>query len=59
MIHRACPLCGSQSSVVKYPQNYNLDELKEEFFRRVDFSNQNFTIISLDREGWETDRGKV
>ena len=32
MIQRDCPLCGSKNSSVKYPQNYDLSELKEEFF---------------------------
>lgn len=32
MIHRDCPLCNSKNSVVKYAQNYNLSQLKEEFF---------------------------
>ena len=35
------------------------NELKEEFFRRLDFANRNFAVLSSDREGWETDRGKV
>jgi len=37
------------------PQN----ELKEEFLRRVDFSNKNFSEVATSREGWQTDRGKV
>lgn len=37
----------------------NRNELKEEFFKRVDFSNRNFTEISSGRSGWQTDRGKI
>ena len=35
------------------------NELKEEFFRRVDFANQSFTELRSGREGWRTDRGHV
>ncbi len=35
------------------------NELKEEFFRRIDFSNRNFTEITTGRSGWQTDRGKI
>lgn len=35
------------------------NELKDEFFRRVDFSNRNFTEITSGRSGWQTDRGKI
>ncbi len=35
------------------------NELKEEFFRRIDFSNQSFTELRSGREGWRTDRGHV
>ncbi len=35
------------------------NELKEEFFHRVDFSNQSFTELRSEREGWRTDRGHV
>ena len=35
------------------------NELKEEFFRRVDFANRNFATLTNDHEGWATDRGKV
>lgn len=35
------------------------NELKDEYFQRVDFCNQNFTEISSGRQGWQTDRGKV
>jgi GWxTD domain-containing protein len=35
------------------------NELKEEFFTRIDFANRNFTEIVSGRSGWQTDRGKV
>lgn len=35
------------------------NELKEEFFRRLDFANRNFAVLFSDREGWQTDRGEV
>jgi len=35
------------------------NEIKDEFYRRIDFCNQNFTVFMLDKEGWETDRGKI
>jgi GWxTD domain-containing protein len=35
------------------------NELRDEYFQRVDFCNQNFTEISSGRQGWQTDRGKV
>lgn len=35
------------------------NELKEEFFSRIDFCNRNFTEVSASRAGWETDRGKI
>lgn len=35
------------------------NELQEEFYRRVDFANNNFTINALDKEGWRTDRGNI
>jgi len=35
------------------------NELKLEFYRRVDFSNKNFTEISSRRPGWRTDRGRI
>ncbi len=35
------------------------NELKLEFYRRVDFSNKNFTEISSRRPGWQTDRGRI
>ncbi|NOY60805.1 MAG: GWxTD domain-containing protein, partial [Calditrichaeota bacterium] len=37
------------------PQN----ELKDEFLRRIDFANKNFSEVATSREGWQTDRGKV
>ncbi|NIA30270.1 MAG: GWxTD domain-containing protein [Actinobacteria bacterium] len=37
------------------PQN----ELRDEFFRRIDFANKNFSEVATSREGWQTDRGKV
>lgn len=39
--------------------NTQRNELKEEFFNRIDFSNQNFTEIASGRSGWQTDRGKI
>ncbi|MBD3383482.1 GWxTD domain-containing protein [candidate division KSB1 bacterium] len=36
-----------------------VNELKIEFFRRVDFANRNFTELVTGREGWKTDRGRV
>ena len=35
------------------------NELQVEFFRRVDFSNNYFTVNALDKEGWKTDRGNI
>jgi GWxTD domain-containing protein len=35
------------------------NELKDEFFRRLDFTNRNFVVFASEQEGWETDRGKV
>jgi len=35
----------------------NFNELKNEFYRRVDFANSRFSTRS--KEGWETDRGKI
>ena len=35
------------------------NELEQEFFRRVDFTNRNFTEITSGRSGWQTDRGKI
>ncbi|MBN1481381.1 GWxTD domain-containing protein [candidate division KSB1 bacterium] len=39
--------------------NTQRNELKEEFFHRVDFANRNFTEIVSGRSGWQTDRGKI
>jgi GWxTD domain-containing protein len=36
-----------------------VNELKIEFFRRVDFANKNFTQVSPNRPGWKTDRGRI
>jgi len=35
------------------------NELQEEFYRRVDFANNNFTVNALDKAGWQTDRGNI
>jgi GWxTD domain-containing protein len=35
------------------------NELREEFFIRIDFSNKNFSEVASNRAGWETDRGKI
>ena len=35
------------------------NELKEEFLRRVDFANRNFSEPISGLEGWQTDRGRV
>lgn len=35
------------------------NELQEEYYRRVDFVNQHFTVNSIDKEGWKTDRGGI
>ena len=35
------------------------NELQEEFYHRVDFANNNFTVNALDKEGWKTDRGNI
>jgi len=35
------------------------NELQEEFFRRVDFANRNFSEITSNHAGWQTDRGKI
>jgi len=35
------------------------NELLEEFYRRVNFSNSYFSVNVLDIEGWETDRGAI
>lgn len=35
------------------------NELMDEFYERVEFANYYFTINALDKDGWDTDRGKV
>jgi len=35
------------------------NELQEEFYRRIDFANNYFTVNALDKEGWKTDRGGI
>jgi GWxTD domain-containing protein len=35
------------------------NELKNEFFRRIDFSNRNFSVMAPMIAGWKTDRGNV
>lgn len=35
------------------------NELKEEFYRRVEFTLRNFSTTANDKPGWETDRGKI
>lgn len=35
------------------------NELREEFFIRIDFANKNFSEVASGRAGWETDRGKI
>ena len=35
------------------------NELRSEFFNRIDFANRNFFETATGREGWRTDRGKV
>jgi GWxTD domain-containing protein len=35
------------------------NELQEEFYRRIDFANNQFTVNALDKEGWQTDRGNI
>ena len=35
------------------------NELLEEFYRRVNFSNNYFSVNILDIEGWNTDRGSI
>jgi len=35
------------------------NELQKEFYQRVDFANNHFTINALDEEGWKTDRGNI
>ncbi len=35
------------------------NEIKAEFYRRLEFVNQHFTIHFLDKPGWKTDRGQI
>ncbi len=35
------------------------NELQKEFYQRIDFTNNYFTVNSLDKEGWKTDRGNI
>lgn len=35
------------------------NELREEFYRRVEFTLRHFSIAQDDRPGWNTDRGKI
>lgn len=35
------------------------NELREEFFKRLEFTFRHFTVHSKDKVGWKTDRGKV
>ena len=35
------------------------NELQKEFYQRVDFANNQFSINTLDKEGWKTDRGNI
>ncbi|NUM78361.1 GWxTD domain-containing protein [candidate division KSB1 bacterium] len=35
------------------------NELREEFYRRVVFTETRFSIHGLSKSGWETDRGRV
>ncbi len=35
------------------------NELREEFFRRIDYSNHNFGNSFSGRQGWRTDRGRI
>lgn len=35
------------------------NQLMDEFYERVEFANYYFTINALDKDGWDTDRGKV
>ncbi len=35
------------------------NELRDEFFNRVDYANRNFSEPSSNAEGWKTDRGRV
>lgn len=35
------------------------NELKEEFFLRIDLANRQFAEAAVNREGWRTDRGRI
>ncbi|MBN2092602.1 GWxTD domain-containing protein [candidate division KSB1 bacterium] len=35
------------------------NEIKAEFYRRLEFVNQRFTVYFLDKPGWKTDRGQI
>lgn len=35
------------------------NELMDEYYKRVDFTNFHFTVNNVDKDGWETDRGKI
>ncbi len=36
-----------------------VNELREEFYRRVNFANKNFTPFDKHIDGWKTDRGRI
>nr|HPI74119.1 GWxTD domain-containing protein [bacterium] len=36
-----------------------VNELREEFYRRIDFAVKNFTVAGLGQIGWKSDRGRV
>jgi GWxTD domain-containing protein len=35
------------------------NELEEEYFQRVTFANQNFSVLIDGQDGWRTDRGRI
>ena len=35
------------------------NELRKEFDRRVQFANKHFSVLSLQKQGWQTDRGRI
>jgi len=35
------------------------NEVKDEFYKRVEFCYRQFTVYSLNKMGWETERGKI
>lgn len=39
--------------------NTKNNELLDEFYKRIDFANNYFSINTLDKEGWQTDRGDI